>query len=157
MIIKPIKGMAGKDFLENISFYYKEICSHNGVPKIDRQANKVTCECEPHYTNEPREKYKKYINGHFVQCSYERKRRFFAFFLAGVSPFGFDYLYLGHFHIFLVIFFLCVLIISFNIISFVLNYKINKRNEEAKRQINSKNVKKVFNIRNININEENID
>ena len=141
-----IKSMSVNDFLKDNSLYYNEICSHNGSPKLDQETNKIICTCEEKYANEPREKYKKYINGQFIQCSYEKKRRFLTFFLAAICPLGLDYFYLGHYLIFSIVFTLCVLIIVFNIISFVLNYKINKKNEEIKRQNKLKKANKKFNF-----------
>ena len=144
-----IKSMSVNDFLKDNSLYYNEICSHNGSPKLDQETNKIICTCEEKYANEPREKYKKYINGQFIQCSYEKKRRFLAFFLAGICPLGLDYFYLGHYYIFIAIFVFAIIILIFNIISFILNYKINKKNEEIKRQQKLKKANKKFIISNI--------
>ena len=141
-----IKAMIGNDFLKDTQSIINEICSHNGIPKIDEETKQIICTCEEKYANEPREKYKKYINGHFIQCSYEKKRRFLTFFLAAICPLGLDYFYLGHYSIFSIVFTLCILIIAFNIISFVLNYKINKKNEEIKRQNKLKKANKKFNF-----------
>ena len=141
-----IKAMIGNDFLKDTQSIINEICSHNGIPKIDEETKQIICTCEEKYANEPREKYKKYVNGHFIQCSYEKKRRFLTFFLAAICPLGLDYFYLGHYSIFSIVFTLCILIIAFNIISFVLNYKINKKNEEIKRQNKLKKANRKFNI-----------
>ena len=93
--------------------------------------------------------YKKYINGKLIQCSYEKKRRFLSFFLAGICPLGLDYFYLGHYYIFIIIFIIAIIIFILNIISFILNYKINKKNEEIKRQQKLKKANKKFIISNI--------
>ena len=147
--LELIELSAADEFLNDINLYINEICSHNGVPNVDKKTNKVICTCEEKYANEPREQYKKYINGQFVQCSYRRKRRFFAFFLAGICPCGMDYFYLGHYWLFFIIIIYCLIILTFNIIAFILNYKINKKNEEIKRQNKLKKVNKKFNIQNI--------
>ena len=144
-----IKSISVNEFFEENSLYYNEICSHNGYPTLDKETNKIICTCEEKYANEPREKYKKYINGQFIQCSYEKKRRFLAFFLAGICPLGLDYFYLGHYYIFIAIFVFAIIILIFNIISFILNYKINKKNEEIKRQQKLKKANKKFIISNI--------
>jgi len=144
-----IKTISANEFLQDISLYYNEICSHNGSPKLDKDTNEVICTCDEKYTNEPREKYKKYINGKLIQCSYEKKRRFLSFFLAGICPLGLDYFYLGHYYIFIIIFIIAIIIFILNIISFILNYKINKKNEEIKRQQKLKKANKKFIISNI--------
>ena len=147
--IRLIKAMTINEFYEDNSLYLKEICSHNGSPKYDEKTKTVICTCEEKYANEPREKYKKYINGQLIQCSYEKKRRFFAFFLAGICPLGLNYLYLGHYFFFSIIFAFGIIIFIFNIVSFILNYKINKKKEEIKRQQKIKKVNKKFIISNI--------
>ena len=141
-----INSITGKEFLEDTPSYIYELCSHNGIPKTDNETKHIICECEEKYANEPREKYKKYINGQFIQCSYEKKKRFLTFFLAAICPLGLDYFYLGHYLIFSIIFIFCLLIISFNIISLVLNYKINKKNEEIKRQNKLKKANRKLNF-----------
>ena len=98
-----------------------------------------------------------YINGYLVQCSYERKSRSKALFFAAVFPLGLDYLYLEHYFYFVLIFILCIVVICFNIISLVLNYKVIKKNEEIKRQIKLKKNNNKFEISNITeINEKSV-
>ena len=147
--IELIKSMSTNEFLQDKSLYYNEICSHNGYPKLEQDTNKIICICEEKYANEPREKYKKYINGQFIQCSYKKKRRFLTFFLAGICPLGLDYLYLGYYYYFLTLFIVTISIVVFNIISLVLNYKIDKKKEELKRQQKFKKGNKKFVISNI--------
>ena len=144
-----MKSITLNEFLDDSAIYMNDICSNNGTPKIDGKTKQIICTCNDKYANEPREKYKKYINGQLVQCSYRRKRRFFAFFLAGISPFGFDYLYLGHYLLFFVILFADIIVIGLNITSFVLNYKLTKKNEEIKRQNKLKKINNKFRIQNI--------
>ena len=137
--IKIIKSISAKEYLEDTSLYMNEICSNNGIPKIDKETNTIICECEEKYANEPREEHKKYINNHFVQCSYEKKRRFLTFFLSAICPLGLDFFYLGHYGFFALILFIFLLTTSFYIFSFILNYKIQKKIEEEKR---TKKIKK---------------
>ena len=144
-----IKSISVNEFFEENSLYYNEICSHNGYPTLDKETNKIICTCEEKYANEPREQYKKYINGEFIQCTYKKKRRFLTFFLAGICPLGLDYFYLGYYYIFIIIFIFGILIIILNIISLVLNYKIDKQKEEIKRQQKLKKANKKFVISNI--------
>ena len=70
------------------------------MPQYDEETKNITCICEDKYANEPREKYRIYINGYFVQCSYERKSRSKALFFAFVFPLGLDYLYIEHYFYF---------------------------------------------------------
>ena len=141
-----IKSLTVNELFEDTSTYINDICSHNGIPKLD--GKQIICECNDKYANEPREKYKKYINGQLIQCTYRKKKRFLTFFLAGISPFGLDYFYLGHYYIFFIIIIYNILIIVFNIISFVWNYKLTKKKEEIKRQNKLKKNNKKFNIQN---------
>ena len=155
--IKKIKTFSAKEVFDDELLYLNEICSNNGEPKYDEETKNITCICEDKYATEPREKYRIYINGYLVQCSYERKSRFKAFFFAAVFPLGLDYLYLEHYFYFFLIFILCIVVICFNIISLILNYKIMKKNEEIKRQIKLKRNNNKFEISNITeINEKSV-
>ena len=155
--IKKIKTFSAKEVFDDQLLYLNEICSNNGEPKYDEETKNITCICEDKYATEPREKYRIYINGYLVQCSYERKSRFKAFFFAAVFPLGLDYLYLEHYFYFFLIFILCIVVICFNIISLILNYKIMKKKEEIKRQIKLKRNNNKFEISNITeINEKSV-
>ena len=112
--IKNIKTFSAKEVFDDQLLYLNEICSNNGEPKYDEETKNITCICEDKYATEPREKYRIYINGYLVQCSYERKSRFKAFFFAAVFPLGLDYLYLEHYFYFFLIFILCIVVICFN-------------------------------------------
>jgi hypothetical protein len=81
-----------------------EICSYNGQNIGDSDTN-VTCSCYSDFTNDMNSN--RTINGVKVQCSYEKKRRFIALFLAIFIPFGVDYLYLGRYYISVIIFLTC--------------------------------------------------
>ena len=155
--IKKISSFSSKEVFDNHLLYLNEVCSNNGEPQYDEETKNITCICENKYANEPREKYRTYINGYFIQCSYERKSRTKALFLAAVFPLGLDYLYLEHYFYFFLVFIFCIIVICFNIISLVLNYKVVKKNEEIKRQIKLKRSNNKFEISNISeINEKSV-
>ena len=135
--------------ITNIKYYMNQICSYNGVPNIIDSNNTVICSCEDKYANEPRESEKKYIHNQFIQCTYRKKKRFTAFFLAAITPFGFDFFYLGYFIYFIIIAVINFTIIVFNFISIVLNYQLEKKNEEAKRKLKLKKNTNKFDIRNL--------
>ena len=135
--------------ITNIKYYMNQICSYNGVPNIIDTNNTVICSCEDKYANEPRESEKKYIHNQFIQCTYRKKKRFTAFFLAAITPFGLDFLYLGYFIYFIIIAVINFTIIVFNFISIVLNYQLEKKNEEAKRKLKLKKNTNKFDIRNL--------
>ena len=135
--------------ITNIKYYMNQICSYNGIPNIIDTNNTVICSCEDKYANEPRESEKKYIHNQFIQCTYRKKKRFRAFFLAAITPFGLDFLYLGYFIYFIIIAVINFTIIVFNFISIVLNYQLEKKNEEAKRKLKLKKNTNKFDIRNL--------
>ena len=135
--------------ITNIKYYMNQICSYNGIPNIIDTNNTVICSCEDKYANEPRESEKKYIHNQFIQCTYRTKKRFTAFFLAAITPFGLDFFYLGYFIYFIIIAVINFTIIVFNFISIVLNYQLEKKNEEAKRKLKLKKNTNKFDIRNL--------
>ena len=135
--------------ITNIKYYMNQICSYNGVPNIIDTNNTVICSCEDKYANEPRENEKKYIHNQFIQCTYRKKKRFTAFFLAAITPFGLDFFYLGYFIYFIIIAVINFTIIVFNFISIVLNYQLEKKNEEAKRKLKLRKNTNKFDIRNL--------
>ena len=135
--------------ITNIKYYMNQICSYNGIPNIIDTNNTVICSCEDKYANEPRESEKKYIHNQFIQCTYRKKKRFTAFFLAAITPFGLDFCYLGYFIYFIIIAVINFTIIVFNFISIVLNYQLEKKNEEAKRKLKLKKNTNKFDIRNL--------
>ena len=153
MIFKIIKPFSINNILDNPYNYRNELCSFNGIPTYNSSTNEVICECNEKYVNEPRKNKFEYINGHLIQCSYERKSRVFAIFLALCAPFGFDFLYLGRYLIFS-IFFTITMIMSFaHIVIFILNFKIQIKKTHTK-------IQKKFNQmtnrdRNDRINEDN--
>ena len=149
LTIKLIYSNIYNEYFGDPIVYLHEVCSYNGQPMYNGRTRKITCICEEKYANEPREKYKKYINGNLVQCSYERKKRFLVLFLAAICPLGIDYYYLGHYYIFALTLGYSIVIITFNIISSVLNYEINKKNEEIKLRKKFKKANKGFDLSNL--------
>ena len=117
---------------ENPSLYKNEICSYNGYPVIGM--NNIKCDCYPSYVNEPREKKIKYIGNQMVQCSYQKKKRFKTFFLAGILPMGFDFYYLGYTFYFSLIFIFFILVIASNCFHFYLSYKFDEKSDENKNK-----------------------
>ena len=127
-----IKSQYGQRFtremIEDPKLYKNEICSYNGIPEIDN--DKIFCHCYASYVNEPNEKKVKYINGQMVQCSYQKKKRFKTFFLAGILPMGFDLFYLGYKLYFSIVFIAIIIVIANNIIHFYLTYQLDEKQEE---------------------------
>ena len=151
-----------RDYLDTISLYRNEICSYNGIPYYNSTTNEVTCECNEKFTNEPRKDKIKYINGHMVQCSYERKSRFFVIFLALCIPIGFDFLYLRRYIYFIIILINFITVFILNIIVFILNYKMNLKSRETaiqsrlKKYINNQEKEKKIKLDHKTINLLNI-
>ena len=110
-------------YVENSILYKNEICSYNGNPKLINRS-KIECECYSSFVDEPREDHKKYVGDQLVHCSYQRKKRFTTFFLAGLIPMGFDYYYLGHYLYFSMIFCGFILIVVSHIIFFLIKGKV---------------------------------
>jgi len=125
------------DAIRNPALYKNEICSYNGRPIIIG-FNKVKCECYESYVNEPNKKNYKYIGDQLVQCSYQKKRRFKTFFLAGILPMGLDFLYLGYTLYFVIIFIAFVAVIVNNFVHFYLSYQLDEKREENKYKDNEK-------------------
>jgi hypothetical protein len=146
-IFIKIKFTEEKDFFEFANEYQNELCSYNGIPTYDPKTNQVRCECDERHENEPRIKKRDYIHDHLVQCSYEKKSRFFAFFLAAIFPIGLDFLYLGHVGLFLLSLLLFITVLVVNVIQIIFDYKNNYKNNNKKDEsINHRKYK--FNIRN---------
>jgi len=131
LIFEKIKAFSINNILDNAYNYRNELCSYNGVPTYNSSTNEVTCECKEKYANEPRKNKLKYINGHLIQCSYERKSRVMAIFLALCIPFGFDFLYLERYIIFSIVFTVITIMFMSNIAIFILTYKINIKKKET--------------------------
>ena len=144
------------DYFEYANTYQNELCSYNGIPSYDSKTNQVICDCDEKHVNEPRITHRKYIEGHLVQCSYEKKKRFYAFFLAAIFPIGLDFVYLGHIYLFLLSLALFIIVVACNIIQLILDYRQNSQMEEKANQQDSK-VKHKFMIRNTEINFKRIN
>ena len=127
-----------RDIIEQPFFYKNEICSYNGIPKAE--GNKIFCECYDSYIDEPDPKNYKYIAGERVHCSYQKKKRFKTFFLAGILPMGFDYYYLGHTKYFVLIALAFIIFVANNIIEFYLSYHLNEKPEESKYKDNEREI-----------------
>ena len=136
-----IRAKHGHDFasfvVETSSLYKNEICSYNGYPVVG--IDTITCECYPSYVNEPRENKIKKIGNQTVQCSYQKKKRFKTFFLAGILPMGFDYYYLGYKFYFSLIFVFFIVVIGSNFFHFYLSYQFDEKSVENKNQSDEKN------------------
>ena len=153
LIFKKIIPFSINNLLDNPYNYRNELCSYNGISTYNSSTNEVTCECDEKYTNEPRKNKLKYINGHLIQCSYERKSRVVVIFLALCIPFGFDFLYLERYIIFSIVFTVITIMFVSNIAIFILNYKINIKKTDTKIQ---RRFNKMSNRdQNENINEDN--
>ena len=124
--IEKVYTFSKKELFENINLYSNELCSYNGIPKIT-ETNEVVCESNERYANETIKKNIKYINNIMIQCSYQRKSRFFTIFLALCIPIGFDFLYLA----FSIALFLSLITITLSIILFIMNYRINLKSKES--------------------------
>lgn len=110
-----------------------EICSYNGLYDASTSnSTYLNCICQPEYTNEPNNSKIKYINGVNVQCSYEKKRRFIALFLAIFLPLGFEHLYLGNYYLFVLIFSFC----GFTFFGNFFRFAIASHNNYFKNKIN---------------------
>lgn len=148
-----LKGFSIDELLNNTYNYRNELCSYNGEPFYNETTNTVSCNCGKKFTNEPSKEKRKYINGHLIQCSYERKSRFMVVFFALFIPLGIEYYYLKRYNYFTTIFILSILVLVLNIISFVINYEINMKSKETK--IQSKINKLTNKDNNPNINKDN--
>jgi len=127
-----------KEYIENPILYKNEICSYNGSPKVVSN-DTIQCTCYSSFTDEPRENYRKFIGNQLVQCSYKRKKRFTTFFLAGLIPMGFDYLYLELYGYFCIVFISFLLMVISQIVCFILSYKLKEMYEDSKYKYSDKN------------------
>ena len=152
-IIKKIFSFSAKEFFKDANSYRNYICSYNGIATYNKTTNEVICKCFEKYADEPKKDKIKKINGHIVHCSYTRKSRFMTLFLALCIPFGFDFLYLENYYIFVIVFTSTILIVAANIILFIINYKINLKSKETK--IQNRLNKMTNKIKDPGINEDN--
>jgi hypothetical protein len=118
--------------LDSPYMFQDEICSYNGMINTDKSnVTWINCTCQDEFAND-KSNPNKIINGVPVQCSYEKKRRFIALFLAIFLPFGVDYLYLGRYAIFVLTFLLCWITLIGNCFRFAVSshtdYLKNRKN-----------------------------
>ena len=93
--------------LKNPLLYENEICSFAG--KFNKTNNNTTCICNEQYASLPSDSPNYYIYGNALQCSVLKKRQFIALFLAMFLPFGFHFIYLEYYYLFVIHFlFFCV-------------------------------------------------
>ena len=145
---KKILPISPKELMKNPLLYINELCSYHGIPYYNATTNEVICKCRDKYTDEPRKDKIKYINGHIIHCSYERKSRFYTIFLCVCIPIGLDFLYLKRYIAFIFSLFISLSVFTSNIIVFYINYKINLRTKEKIFQ--NKINKLTNNVKNIN-------
>ena len=108
-VIIAISNYTLKD-LNNPLLFIDQICSNRYIAFTNIN-NTIICNCSQNYVTIPNNTL--YINNNMVQCSYKKKKRFVTLFYSIFVPFGLDYLYLGHYLIFVVI----LLISGFALIS----------------------------------------
>lgn len=102
--------------INETKYHQYEICSYNGEPTITSDGG-VICKCSTGYETDKTTTKK--ILGEKVQCSYRKKKRYVAFFLALFIPLGFDYLYLGKYWTFAILLIAIVAIITNAAICFI--------------------------------------
>lgn len=130
-----------RTYLESNPLLYKnEICSYNGKPIVNSKTSEISCICYSLFTDEPRKKYQTTMFGFPVHCSYQKKRRFLAFFLSCLGPFGFSFLYLGFpIHFFIVIF-TFIIVISCHVVFIYLTHQLDVIKEKEKTNNENNNV-----------------
>ena len=118
----PLHLSFNVDDLKRADMFENEICSYNGMTDPNSSnATYITCICQIEFTNDNSTLTQRMINGVPVQCSYEKKRRFIALFLAIFLPFGFDHLYLSNYLFFALIFLSCSAILLGNCFRFAVS------------------------------------
>ena len=147
--LRKILSFSVNEIFRNPQLYSNELCSYNGIPYYNSTTNEVTCKCHEKYADEPRKDKIKYINGHIIHCSYERKSRFFTIFLSLCFPIGIDFLYLERYSAFFLVLFITLLILASGIFLLYLNYKVNLNSKDTiiqnkfNKMINKKNNTKI--------------
>ena len=134
--IKQEQIIIDKSFVQSPVLFKNEICSYNGSPLVSNDT--IQCTCYSSFANEPRENYRKFVGNQMVQCSYKRKKRFTTFFLAGLIPMGFDYLYLELYWYFFIVFISFLLMVISQIVCFILSYKLKEMYEDSKYKYSDK-------------------
>ena len=150
--LRKILSFSVNEFLINTKLYSNELCSHNGIPYYNSSSNEVICKCREKYADEPRKDKIKYINGHIIHCSYERKSRFFTVFLSLCFPFGIDFIYLGRYTVFIFVLFITSTCLISGIVLLFLNYRVNLKSKDT--IIQNKLNKMINKIKNTKINKD---
>ena len=99
----------------NISIFQNEICSYSGEPQII--SNQINFTCAKGYKTK-QNPYDTFYDVP-IQCNYRQKKRFVTFFLSLFIPFGFDYLYLGRYWVFALVFVVILIILSNSFICYI--------------------------------------
>lgn len=126
--------------LQNVNYYIDEICSYNyiNINKTSSAPNSpIICNCKEGYQSTNLTEYTLYFSGHKVQCNYEQKRRFIVFFFSIFMLFGLEYLYLGNYHYFIIIFIYIMVIIAGNCY-FSMTSKDKKESDDENEPITTK-------------------
>jgi len=128
--VQSTKTNTYEELLANPNYFQDEICSFNGVRSPASTPSYIKCDCNINYTNDPNQKLR--INGIPIQCSYAKKRKFIALFLAIYVPFGIDQIYIGNYIAFGCIFLFGLCTIIGNMYRFIISpeddYLKNKTN-----------------------------
>ena len=107
--------------------FKNEVCSYNGYPVIENGV--IKCLCHKGYKTRKNFYLTIANKSTDIQCSYKQKKRFTTFFLAVITPFGFDYFYLGKYYIFIIIIIIIAIYIFLEIFFIILKSKLKGDNE----------------------------
>jgi len=85
--------------LDDLRYFINEICSYN-YKFFNVTNNIVSCTCNEGFisTNDTI-----FSNNQYIQCNYEQKKRYIVFFFSFFLLFGFEYLYLEKYAVFVFI------------------------------------------------------
>ena len=87
--------------LQSHLLFKNEIYSYNCFPIVENDS--IKCICQKGYKTIKNFYLTIADKSTDIQCSYRQKKRFTAFFFAVITPFGFDYFYLGRYDILLLL------------------------------------------------------
>ena len=113
--------------LQSHLLFKNEICSYNGFPIVENDS--IKCICQKGYKTIKNFYLTVANKSTDIQCSYRQKKRFTAFFFAVISPFGFDYFYLGRYDLFIIIIITIIIGIIHEIFFLILKSKLKGDNE----------------------------
>ena len=108
-----------KKFIESPKIIKNQLCSFNSISTST--INNLTCKC---YDGFVKDVNIRKINNYDVDCSYQLKSRLITFVFSLIVPFGIDYLYLGHYSIFVIvlIFAICFIVMNSYLFNCILKY-----------------------------------